>query len=49
LTSLEDTSVALVQPIEPGRLRREPNLSINEYLDDYGIIQDLKATNLKSV
>jgi hypothetical protein len=39
----------MVQLIEPENLGREPNVSINEYLDDYGIIQDVKATHLKSV
>jgi hypothetical protein len=41
--SSEDMSDAMVQLIEPGHLGRELSVSTNEYLDDYGIIQDIKA------
>jgi hypothetical protein len=47
--SSEDMSNTMVQLIEPGNLGREPNVSTNEYFDYYGIIQDVKATHLKSV
>jgi hypothetical protein len=48
--SSEDMSVSMVQLIESGHLGREPNVSTNnEYLDDYGIIHDVKGKKLKSV
>jgi hypothetical protein len=42
-------SVAMVQLVEPRHLGIYPNVSTNEYLDDYGIIQDVKTKKMKSV
>jgi hypothetical protein len=45
--SSEDMSVTIVQQIYPGHLEREPNVSTNEYLDDYGILQDVNEINFE--
>jgi hypothetical protein len=42
-------SYNMVQLTEPGYLRREPDVSIIDFFDDYGIIKDVNKTNYKHI